>query len=125
MVSLLVIPKLPFPYRNELKERQRQQYASLQDFIASVVLPEMQIKLRQGFGRAIRMETDTCVIAVLDDRAAAGQRYFVSLSFLNVTFRSSGFSSDKMASSILASNFPESEKARILRAWAKDEAICA
>ena len=44
----------------------------------------------------------------------------MSLSFLNVTFRSSGFSSDKMASSILASNFPESEKARILRAWAKD-----
>ena len=79
MVSLLVIPKLPFPYPNELKKRQRQQYASLRDFIASVVLPEMQIKLRQGFGRAIRTETDTCVIAVLDDRAAAGQRYHAAM----------------------------------------------
>ena len=79
MVSLLVIPKLPFPYPNELKKRQRQQYASLWDFIASVVLPEMQIKLRQGFGRAIRTETDTCVIAVLDDRAAAGQRYHAAM----------------------------------------------
>jgi ATP-dependent DNA helicase DinG len=35
----------------------------------------MQIKLKQGFGRAIRTETDTCVIAILDERAAKGQRY--------------------------------------------------
>jgi ATP-dependent DNA helicase DinG len=35
----------------------------------------MQIKLRQGFGRAIRTETDTCVIAILDDRAAPEGRY--------------------------------------------------
>ena len=33
-------------------------------------MPEMQIKLRQGFGRAIRTEADTCVIAILDERAA-------------------------------------------------------
>lgn len=79
MVSLLVIPKLPFPYPNELKEKQKQQYSSLQDFINSVVLPEMQIKLRQGFGRAIRTETDTCVIAMLDDRAATGQRYHAAI----------------------------------------------
>ena len=36
----------------------------------------MQIKLKQGFGRAIRTETDTCVVAILDDRAAPGRRYF-------------------------------------------------
>lgn len=30
----------------------------------------MQRKLRQGFGRAIRTEADTCVIAILDERAA-------------------------------------------------------
>ena len=35
----------------------------------------MQIKLKQGFGRAIRTETDTCVVAILDERAAKGQRY--------------------------------------------------
>ena len=36
----------------------------------------MQIKLKQGFGRAIRTETDTCVVAILDERAALGRRYF-------------------------------------------------
>ena len=35
----------------------------------------MQIKLKQGFGRAIRTETDTCVVAILDERVAKGQRY--------------------------------------------------
>ena len=47
------------------------------DFIESVVVPDMQIKLRQGFGRAIRSETDTCVIAILDERAnPKNGRYF-------------------------------------------------
>ncbi len=36
----------------------------------------MQIKLKQGFGRAIRTETDTCAVAILDERAVPGQRYF-------------------------------------------------
>ena len=35
----------------------------------------MQIKLKQGFGRAIRTEADTCVVAILDERAAKGRRY--------------------------------------------------
>lgn len=35
----------------------------------------MQKKLRQGFGRAIRTETDTCTVAILDPRAAPGGRY--------------------------------------------------
>ena len=39
-------------------------------------MPEMQIKLKQGFGRAIRLETDTCVVAILDERAARNQRYW-------------------------------------------------
>lgn len=39
-------------------------------------MPEMQIKLKQGFGRAIRTETDTCVVAILDERSVPGQRYF-------------------------------------------------
>ena len=43
--------------------------------VRPVVVPEMQIKLRQGFGRAIRTETDTCVVAILDERACPGQRY--------------------------------------------------
>ena len=35
----------------------------------------MQVKLRQGFGRAIRTETDICVVSILDYRAAPGERY--------------------------------------------------
>ena len=45
------------------------------DFIRSVIVPEMQIKLKQGFGRAIRTETDTCVVAILDERCSAKGRY--------------------------------------------------
>lgn len=39
----------------------------------------MQIKLKQGFGRAIRTESDTCVVAVLDSRATRGHRYFEAM----------------------------------------------
>ena len=58
------------------KEKEREQYPSLHAFLRAVVVPEMQIKLKQGFGRAIRTETDTCVVAILDERAAKDQRYW-------------------------------------------------
>jgi len=32
--------------------------------------------LKQDFGRAIRTETDTCVVAILDEHAVPGRRYF-------------------------------------------------
>lgn len=51
------------------------EYPTLQDYIRTVVIPDMQVKLRQGFGRAIRTETDTCVVSILDYRAAPGERY--------------------------------------------------
>lgn len=76
-VSLLIIPRLPFPVPDAKSEQEREQYENLTDFIESVVVPDMQIKLRQGFGRAIRSETDTCVIAILDERAnPKNGRYF-------------------------------------------------
>ena len=59
-----------------LKEKERERYPDLHSFLRAVVVPEMQIKLKQGFGRAIRTETDTCVVAILDERAAHGRRYF-------------------------------------------------
>lgn len=61
------------------KEKEREDYPNLREFLRSVVVPEMQIKLRQGFGRAIRTETDTCAVAMLDPRAARGRRYFQSM----------------------------------------------
>ena len=78
-VSLLVIPRLPFAYPDALKEKEREEYASLRQFIQNVAVPEMQIKLRQGFGRAIRTESDTCVIAILDERAGHGRRYYSAM----------------------------------------------
>ncbi len=74
-VSLLIIPRLPFAVPDALKEKERENHPNLRLFIRAVVVPEMQIKLKQGFGRAIRTETDTCVVAILDERAAKGKRY--------------------------------------------------
>lgn len=74
-VSLLILPQLPFPIPDAVKERERTKHPTLHDFLQAVVVPEMQIKLRQGFGRAIRTERDTCVVAILDERAADGHRY--------------------------------------------------
>lgn len=79
-VSLLIIPRLPFAYPDAVKEKEREDYPNLREFLRSVVVPEMQIKLRQGFGRAIRTETDTCAVAMLDPRAARGRRYFQSMA---------------------------------------------
>ena len=78
-VSLLVIPRLPFSHPDALKEKKRAEYLDLRSFIRDVVVPEMQIKLKQGFGRAIRTETDTCVVAILDERSVPGQRHFEAM----------------------------------------------
>ena len=79
MVSLLVIVRLPFPTPNPVREAEREQYASLQEYIQTAIVPEMQTKLRQGVGRAIRTETDTCAVAILDSRAAIGGRYHTAV----------------------------------------------
>ena len=75
MVSLLIIAKLPFPIPDPISDYERQQYPNLRDYINAEVIPEMQKKLRQGFGRAIRTEQDSCVVAILDERAGIGGRY--------------------------------------------------
>ena len=76
----LLIPRLPCAYPDARKERELEKYPSLHAFIREVAVPEMQIKLRQGFGRAIRTESDTCVIAILDERACRGRRYAQAVS---------------------------------------------
>ena len=75
MVSLLIIPKLPFPIPDPVSDYERQKYLTLQEYIAVEIIPEMQKKLRQGFGRAIRTEQDSCVVAILDERAGIGGKY--------------------------------------------------
>ena len=75
MVSLLIIAKLPFPIPDPVSDYERKQYPNLHDYIKAEVIPEMQKKLRQGFGRAIRTEQDSCVVAILDERAGIGGKY--------------------------------------------------
>lgn len=79
IVSLLVIARLPFPIPDALSNAEKAAYPSLQAYIRAEVVPEMQKKLRQGFGRAIRTETDTCVVSLLDRRAAPGGRYHAAV----------------------------------------------
>ena len=75
MVSLLIIAKLPFPIPDPVSDYKRQQYPNLRDYINAEIIPEMQKKLRQGFGRAIRTEQDSCVVAILDERVGIGGKY--------------------------------------------------
>ena len=75
MVSSLIIVRLPFAVPDPVKEAEKEQYGSLREYIGNVVVPDMQKKLKQGFGRAIRTEKDTCVVSVLDYRAGEGGRY--------------------------------------------------
>lgn len=75
IVSMLIIPRLPFAAPDALREKQKEACGSLKTFIRQIAVPEMQRKLRQGFGRAIRLETDTCAIAILDARASKKGRY--------------------------------------------------
>ena len=75
MVSLLIIAKLPFPIPDPVSDYERRQYPNLRDYINVEIIPEMQKKLRQGFGRAIRTEQDSCVVAILDERAGIGGKY--------------------------------------------------
>lgn len=75
MVSSLIIVKLPFAVPNPISEAEKEHYETLEGYIQSVIVPDMQKRLRQGFGRAIRTEKDTCVVSILDSRAIAGGRY--------------------------------------------------
>lgn len=75
MVSSLIIVKLPFAVPDPISEAEKETYDSLESYIQTIIVPDMQKKLRQGFGRAIRTETDTCVVSILDIRAAKGGRY--------------------------------------------------
>ena len=75
MVSSLIIVKLPFAVPDPISEAEKETYESLEDYIQAIIVPDMQKKLRQGFGRAIRTETDTCVVSILDIRAGKGGKY--------------------------------------------------
>lgn len=74
-LSLLVIVKLPFAAPDPLSDYEQTLYKDMDAYKARVLVPEMLIKLKQGFGRLIRTETDTGVCAILDSRAREGAAY--------------------------------------------------
>ena len=89
-VSMLIIPRLPFPQPDAVREQERKNYETLRAYIRAVAVPEMQIKLKQGFGRAIRTETDTCVVAILDERAGKTGRYHEDVRSALPTIKETG-----------------------------------
>ena len=68
VLSLLIIVKLPFAVPDPVSEYEQTLYRSMEQYKNSAVVPEMIIKLKQGFGRLIRRETDTGVVVLLDCR---------------------------------------------------------
>jgi len=75
ILSLLVIVKLPFAVPDPISEYERTQYSDMEEYKNAVIAPEMLVKLKQGFGRLIRTETDTGVVALLDSRVRNGGTY--------------------------------------------------
>lgn len=58
-----------------ISEYEKTCYSSIDDYLNSVLIPQMLIKLKQGAGRLIRNETDTGIISILDSRAGANGKY--------------------------------------------------
>ena len=75
ILSLLVIVKLPFAVPDPVSDYEQSQYSSMDEYKKAVVVPEMLVKLRQGFGRLIRSETDNGVVAILDSRVQPDGAY--------------------------------------------------
>jgi len=67
-LSMLIIVRLPFQVPNAIGEYEQTKYSDFPSYLRSVLVPEMLVKLKQGFGRLIRTEADTGAVAILDSR---------------------------------------------------------
>jgi ATP-dependent DNA helicase DinG len=74
-LSMLIIVKLPFQVPDPIGEYEQTLYRGMNEYKNRVIVPEMLIKLKQGFGRLIRKETDTGAVAILDSRANMAGAY--------------------------------------------------
>uniref|UniRef100_S0DD89 Putative ATP-dependent helicase n=1 Tax=termite gut metagenome TaxID=433724 RepID=S0DD89_9ZZZZ len=74
-LSLLIIVKLPFPVPDPIGDYERSLCGDMETYKARAIVPDMLVKLKQGFGRLIRSETDTGVCAILDSRAGESGSY--------------------------------------------------
>ena len=68
ILSMLIIPKLPFVAPDPVSEYECSLCDGMDDFKHRFIIPEMFIKLKQGFGRLIRTVEDTGCVAILDSR---------------------------------------------------------
>ncbi|GHU35310.1 hypothetical protein FACS1894105_03760 [Clostridia bacterium] len=75
ILSMLVIVKLPFAIPDPIGEYERTLFKDMTEYKNCVIVPEMLIKLKQGFGRLIRNENDTGVVAILDCRVNGNGAY--------------------------------------------------
>jgi ATP-dependent DNA helicase DinG len=73
----IIIPKLPFPPPNPLSEAQEEAYQiwnrgkprdKQRNVFVERTVPNVAIKLQQGFGRLIRRKTDTGIVVLMDQR---------------------------------------------------------
>jgi ATP-dependent DNA helicase DinG len=89
ILSMLIIVRLPFAVPDPVSEWERTLYPNIAEYKARVVVPEMLIKLKQGFGRLIRSMADTGCVAILDSRAnefgAYRHRILAALPLCRVT----------------------------------------
>ena len=88
-LSMLIIVKLPFAVPDPIGDYERSLCGDMTAYKARAIVPDMLVKLKQGYGRLIRSEFDTGVCAILDSRAnrrgAYRQRVLSALPECNIT----------------------------------------
>ena len=74
-LSMLIIVKLPFAVPDPIGDYEKTLYPDMMAYKNEALVPDMLVKLKQGFGRLIRTEGDSGVCAILDSRARVGAPY--------------------------------------------------
>ena len=74
-LSNLIIVKLPFSVPDPISEYEQSVLGGLKAYIDKINTPNMIIKLKQYAGRLIRSETDTGIVAILDNRVNSRGKY--------------------------------------------------
>jgi ATP-dependent DNA helicase DinG len=74
-LSMLIIVKLPFAVPDPIGDYERSLCGDMRTFKNKVIIPDMQVRLKQGDGRLVRSESDTGCVAIFDIRALEGGAY--------------------------------------------------